>query len=114
MSEAFEIERDGERNLAFNGVEVGDGEWCDEQGGWTLRVTIYRVVAQKPCYVVHSRRWGSVAERNWSRAEVCWTPGEVLEALTVDGRLGAASKAAWDVACEHDAELAPFKAERVG
>lgn len=111
MSEIV-IQRDGDLDLCFAGELVGQGLWGDLQE-YGVRVQIYRVEHVEPRYVVATYQQKRDGSEVWS-AETCSGPHEVLDALRDEqGRIGAASKQAWNNACELDIDLAPSRYEQL-
>jgi hypothetical protein len=113
----YRLPRDGDRDLVFDGVLLGDGE--DGTGGefrrdWTRgeRVSLYRTAGGRLIAYVHRwTRWQG--ERNHDAAGVC----DELSAADEDG--GAAHLLSWlreqgggklsraELAAWNDAELGP-------
>lgn len=113
---AHRVARGGARDLAFDGwrlgtAETGDNQYRCDWTRWTT-VTIWlttggRLVAQ---VARHSRWQGESAS---SEATVHTDASSLLAALTVDGRLGRASKTAWEEACDACPALSGQEVENV-
>lgn len=113
------IQRDGDRDLQFDGEVIGEGVWGDETTN-LVRVSVYRLKnnapeTNEPRYVVNSRLTyrtdGNDSADVRHNAKVCIGPKAVLEALMHQGRLGKASKDAWESACDTDPDLSDERYE---
>lgn len=122
------LQRDGDRDLQFEGEVVGAGSWTGNEDSHRVMVTIYRVttnepVSNEPRYVVSSelsyRQTDPKSDEFTDEfdvrhnAKVCVGSKAVLEALLHQGRLGKASKEAWEAACDKDPDLSPERYERL-
>lgn len=110
----FRVLRDGDRDLRFTGWLLGEGE--HGTGGnsgfrkdWTRGIVVQIYLTTGRRIVVGARRWSRwQGEGEIHTAEACRTASEALswlEADSRDGRLGPASKAAWEAACGRYAGL---------
>jgi hypothetical protein len=113
------VRRDNDRDLQFEGRKVGEGG-CGEDPStegdeFGVKVTIYRAAGPGPAgeprwvVAVHIRSKGLHS----FRGHVCVGAKAVLDALIEDGagRIGSASKRAWDEACQNDDALTPERYE---
>lgn len=113
------VKRDNDRDLKFEGQQVGIGMCGDdpaiEGDEFGVKVTIYRLTTPDPAgeprwvVAVHIRSKGLHSYRG----HVCTGAKAVLDALIEDGsgRIGSASKRAWDQACASDEGLSPERYE---
>ncbi len=127
--EKFRLERDDARDLTFLGWMIGEGEVGtgarreltvdpdDEdpaefayERGTTVRIY---VVAPSDKLVVHVIRWLHWGEIEKFELAVVDGPEHLLEALTASngGKLGSASRQAWNQACEKYPPLQPLATE---
>ena len=107
------IRRDGDRDLEFEGVELGSGSMKTGTGRGT-DVHIYRTTGGR--YVVAVRAWTQwQGEHDSHRAGVCDNAAEVISWLIEDagGQLGRASKEALEAASLEDEGIAGVLTERV-
>ena len=111
-----EVERDGQRDLRFEGellAEVSDREHSGPKSNRWTEVRIYRTGGGRYVVATTNRtQW----QGEWDKhdATVCETLGEVMDALTDDqGVLGRAEKEALQAACEIDETLRELEYEDV-
>ncbi len=117
----YTVRRDGDRDLEFSGVLLGEGRngsggtsgySCDWNRG--TDVSIYRTVSGR--YVVSVHQWSAwQGETDLHRAAACDGPEDVLSWLVDDcgGQLGRASKEALEAAATNDEGLAGVLTERI-
>ena len=113
----FTVLRDGDRDLTFEGVMLGEGRCgVGNSEQWTrgTDVSILKTTAGR--YVVEVCQWDTSGDRRESnRAGVLNSASDVLQWLRDDcgNKLGPASKAALQAAAKNDEGLATLVDETV-
>jgi hypothetical protein len=124
--ELIRIRRDRDRDMEFQGWRIGSGETgtgpadrfghpqaAPDRERWIrgIEVTLFRTVGGQ--FAVGLRRWGPGGEEY--HGVVHRSPEELLEWMKSDagGKLGAASKQAWESACRLDPDLKAHETERI-
>ncbi|MBU2572326.1 MAG: hypothetical protein KJ725_20295, partial [Gammaproteobacteria bacterium] len=129
--EQHRVTREGARDLAFRGRLLGTGEHgtggnsgCTKDWTRGVHVRIYLTTGGRLVLAVHRwTRWQGEPDRYTATARD--TPDTAIDWLVEDaGRLGAASKAAWEDACTtwpplagedvEDVDNAPWRGEEDG
>jgi hypothetical protein len=115
------VRRDSDRDLTFTGTLLGTGERgtggssgnsCD----WTRATEVEIYLTEGAKIVTAVRQWSRwQGEADVHRAAVHDHPADAFEWLVEDagGRLGTASKEAWEEACENCPLLAGADVEEV-
>ena len=117
----WRIPRDGDRDLRFRGVLLGEGEHgtggtsgykCDWTRGVSVR--IYRTDGGK---YVHRVKWWSLWQGEGEKWEVrvYASPRALLDGMmqSDDGELRPADKEAWEAACNKDEALSALECEEI-
>lgn len=115
----WRLERDGDLDLAFKGRVIGFGEHGNNNGprsNWTrgTYVTLFRTVSNT--YIARVHQWTQWdGESSVTRCAVSNAGADLLLWLKDDagGKLGPASKEAWEDACSNDDTLEDLDVERV-
>ena len=118
-TERYRVRRDNDKDLAFAGTLIGAGDYgsgghAPSQHTRGTEVEIYLTEGAK--IVTAVRQWSHwQGEEDVHRAAVHDTPAEAYHWLVDDcgGKLGRASKEAWEDACEHCPALAGADVEEV-
>jgi len=114
------VERDGDRDLQFAGWMLGEGEHGtggEVPSDWTRGITVRVFLTTGGRLITASRRWSrwegasetsSAAAHDSPEAALAWLRGDASK-----GKLGPASKDAWEAACAAWPQLAGQDVERI-
>lgn len=104
----FTIERNGTRDLTFTGKKIGFGKL--DSGPRGTEVEIYKTIGGHfvvaVCQFTFEFPPSDKPNKARRRAEVCQTLDAIRVWLEADahGKLGRASKEAWESACDHEGQ----------